>query len=480
MSTPETPTVVLLDDDPHFTALAQRILSTTGYRIEVFNDAESFSRSLVRLVPDVVCLDLQLSSGDGGGGGMSVLASLQTMNPALPVVMLTGIDRCDLIVAAMRAGAYDYLVKPVQAEKLIATVRHSVGQFRMKLRLEAYEREAERPGYSGMLGRSRPMRELFQQLERVSRSDATVLIRGEVGCGKTLVAKAIHDRSARARKPFEIFDCSSVAEAWQEPTLLGYERGAFRGATLRTGGLLDAANGGTLLVNEVSASSGAIQSALALLLQRRQFRRVGSPHSLAADVRCVATTKTDLAHLTATGRFREDVYYRLAVVELHVPPLRERPEDIPLLAEAFLLQRHHPRQPGGEQPRLSPEVQRLLVSYHWPGNVLELSNAVQHAAIKAHNRPITVTDFPPEIVANPVAGLKHSAESVLVEPPEPLAAVERRAIEATLAAHRWNLTAAARDLKIGRTTLYRKMGLYGLRRLRARTERAPVAESNEP
>ncbi len=358
--------VAVVDDDPLFTQLIVRLQAGTGFSLQTYDDGESFLASLSQLVPDVVCLDLAMP----GMEGLATLERFRRLNATVPVLVLTADAQTDSVVAAMRGGAYDYLTKPVNAEKLSLTIRNAATHARTASRLEAITRYDDEHGYAGMLGRSRAMKALFEQIERVAPSPATVLVQGEAGSGKLLAAHAIHALSSRARGPCKVVECSTVAVELQEPIVLGHARGAFRGARAHREGLLDAATGGTIVFHRIEQSSAGLQSAIDLLLRRGIFRRVGDFSELRSDVRVISTMRTELAPLSARMRVRADVLLRLAAVTLTVPPLRDRPEDILLLANAFLRQHARLYSPGEERTDLSADVKELLHTYKWPGIVL--------------------------------------------------------------------------------------------------------------
>ena len=310
------------------------------------------------------------------------------------------------------------------------------------------------------------MRNLFTQIERVAESDVSVLILGESGTGKELVAKAIHTRSERRNGTFVALNCAALPESLQEAELFGHERGAFSGATGQRIGRVERAHKGTLFLDEVAELSPGLQAKLLRVLQERTFQRLGSNDEITSDFRIVAATHRDLASDVAAGRFREDLFFRLAVFDLHVPPLRMRGDDVVLLAATFA-ERYAVASPS-PGPLFAPEVLAALAGYAWPGNVRELQNTVHRATILAHGRPIQIADIPPRLIAGQstesLAGMKRPSHPFFSSLPDTdMASIEREAIKTALARHGGNVAAAVRQLGIGRTTFYRKLRRYGLR-----------------
>ena len=334
------PLVLIVDDDEDFGALVRVWLEAAGFRVETYIDAEALLVALTRVLPDVICLDLGLP----GMGGMEALPLVRRHHGTVPVVMLTGDDAVDTVVEAMRHGAYDFVAKPVEQTKLVATVTNAAERYRMTTRLAQLEREAAGSGLGTMVGRSSVMLELFRQLEKVAASDITVLIQGESGSGKELVARAIHDNSPRGEGPLVAVNCAAVPESLQESEFFGHEKGAFTGAVELKKGRFEQADGGTLFMDEIAELSPSLQAKLLRVLEERKFERLGGTELLGSDFRLVAATHRDLGSMVKAGEFREDLYFRIAVLEIDVPPLRERDGDLELLTNAFL--RQLPDSPG--------------------------------------------------------------------------------------------------------------------------------------
>lgn len=454
--------VAVVDDDPSMTAFFERALTPAGFLVQIFGDAESLLNTADQRVADVVCLDLQLPGMDG----LTALQHLRRKRHQSTVIMLSGNSSVDLVVAAIRHGAYDYISKPTTATRLRTTVENAAEHVRLTRDVGILNSMLDVGGYQGLLGRSTLMRNVFEQIERVAESDISVLILGESGTGKELVARAIHDRSRRKNGRFVALNCAAVPEPLQEDELFGHEHGAFSGATRRRIGRVEYAHKGTLFLDEVSELSPLLQAKLLRVLQERSFQRIGSNDEIESDFRVLAATHRDLASEVAAGRFREDLFFRLAVFDLHVPPLRMRGDDVALLATAFV--HRYAVVSGSPGPSFSPEALAALAAYSWPGNVRELQNTVQRAAILAQGRPIQLADLTPRLIAGQAAvspaGLKPPSRPLFRDGPDTdLATMQRQAIQAAIVRHRGNVAAAVRQLGISRTTLYRKMKEYNLR-----------------
>jgi DNA-binding NtrC family response regulator len=486
--------VALVEDDATIASLVERWLELADFEVEVFPDAESALNGLQNIIPDCLLLDLNLPGMDG----MQALEIIGARHPVLPVIVLTADQSVERAVDSMRLGAYDYLTKPLERTQLITTIRNATERQRMTVRLAQLEREAAGAGYADIVGSAPLMRTMFRQLDRVSPSDVTVLIRGESGTGKELVAQAIHESSGRADGPFVALNCAAIPENLQESELFGHERGAFTGATARRVGRFEQANRGTLFLDELGDLASEAQAKLLRAIQERQFQRLGGTQDIRSDFRLVSATHRDLEDLVRVGQFREDLFFRIAVFEIYLPPLRERREDIPLLVERFTQEFWDSRDPA---PTLTPSALATVMGYDWPGNVRELQNAVQRGLVTSTGGQIRREDLPPRIAG---AGGFSASRSVLgtgwrpdralsqepsgsadvpvgpdSERPEDvaslgghappsdavltLAEIERLAILEALERTDGNVSEVATQLGIGRTTLYRKLKEYGLR-----------------
>jgi DNA-binding NtrC family response regulator len=476
--------VVLVDDDRNLCDLVERFLDRAGHEVKVFHDGESFLGSLGAMMPDVICLDLSMP----GIGGFETLDIIKERQRHLPVIILTADHTVDSVVAAMQRGAYDYLVKPIDRTKLVTTVGNAVERYRMSMRLRQLEREVGGEGYANIVGNSPAMKELYRQMDRVAASDITILIHGESGTGKELVAQAIYEASGRKSGPFVALNCAAIPETLQESEIFGHEKGAFTGAVTRHVGKFEQANGGCLFMDEVAELSLSLQAKLLRAIQEKRFHRVGGSTQVHSDFRLIAATHRNLLDLVNRSLFREDLYFRIAVFELEVPPLRERGGDVVLLAERFL-DRYASKEGKGEKarPRLSNEVIELLKAYQWPGNVRELENIMQRCLLIAKGGLVLPEDLPPRLRAR---GAMEALSAVADHAPQPLAdrepevarplpvevprrssrletldlqELERRAIQQALEEAGGNLSQVVRLLGIGRTTLYRKLKSHGLR-----------------
>lgn len=360
-------------------------LAGVGYRVDVFGEAEAALSALGVLHPDAILLATYLP----GLGGIETLARLRRSHARVPVVMLLSDASPTVISAMMQMGAYDFVSTPIDQAKLLTVARNAIERGRMALRLHQLEREAEGRGYEGLIGTSRVMKELFRQLDQLASSEVSILLLGESGTGKELVARSIHSNSGRAAGPFVALNCAAIAETLQESELFGHEKGSFTGATARRSGKFELASGGTLFLDEVAELSPSLQAKLLRALQERRFYRVGGDCEVRSDFRLVAASHRDLVAEVRAGRFREDLFFRIAVYELEIPPLRDRENDRMVLAEEFVK-----LYAAGRRLEFSAEVVSLLQDYQWPGNVRELQNAMQRAAVSCIGDVIMPTDLP--------------------------------------------------------------------------------------
>ena len=468
-------TVLVVDDDEMFCELIELWFSEEGYAVETCSSGEACIKRLEALIPSVICLDLGLP----GISGLETLQHILARAPSLPVIMLTANDNVEQVVSAMRLGAHDYVPKPVDETKLLLTVRNAITQQSMRLRLRQLEREST-GAYDDIVGRSPAMQSLFLQLDRIGDSRVTVLIQGESGTGKELVARVLHKQSHR-EGPFVALNCAAIPEHLIESELFGHERGAFTGATERRKGCFEAADGGTIFLDEVAELDPALQAKLLRVLQERTFTRVGGSQEIRSDFRLIAATHRDLIELVGEHRFREDLFFRLAVFELEIPPLRSRGEDVILLAEGFT--ERFAEQENSNVPHLTQGFREMLMGHTWPGNVRELQNAIQRALVVAHNEPLKPVHLPPRILrtvqkspASPPSQLRPAETAylnvstpnldpgeVIQLPGKTLDEVERLTIVAAMKRNNENLKAVIEELGTSRTTLYRKLKSYGLK-----------------
>jgi DNA-binding NtrC family response regulator len=414
-----------------------------------------------------VLLDINMP----GLSGLETLERIKARHARLPVIMMTAQTGVETVVSAMQLGAHDYIPKPLEHPKLMAAVANALTHHQMSLRLTSLEREAAGEGFPGIIGESDAMAELFRQMDRVTESDITVLIHGESGTGKELIARGLHSRSGRRNGPFVALNCAAIAETLQESELFGHERGAFTGATAKRLGAFEQADGGTLFLDEVAELPPGLQAALLRATQERSFRRVGGAQDIASDFRLLAATHRELENEVKAGRFREDLYYRIAVFELDVPPLRDRHGDVVRLIRHAVAR--WAKQNEAPPPRLSATAMKVLTRYPWPGNVRELDNALQRAFALAREGLVRSEDLPRRIreaaAVAPIIGAegeeraRDEASADAADLPYNLEEVEQLIIERALRQTEGNLSEVVRMLGIGRTTLYRKLKKYGIR-----------------
>ena len=454
--------VLLIDDDPGIRKLLPRELQRQGLDVDVAASGEEGLATLDRQGADVVVCDVRMSGMDG----LECLKRIKDREPdTTEVIMLTGHGTIDQAIEAVRAGAYHYLTKPVKVAELAAVIRNAADRAAMRRENVLLKREvARRPSSKELtvLGESPAWLQAWRLVGKAGPTQSTVLVLGRSGTGKEMAARQIHTLSPRARRPFVAVNCASVAASLLESELFGHEAGAFTSAQKRRRGLFELAHGGTLFLDEIGETSLEFQAKLLRVIETGEYRRVGGDLSLVTDVRLIAATNRNLKGELEAGRFREDLYYRLNVVTIELPTLRERTGDVALLARYFL----EDIAPG---LRLSEEALEVMARYPWPGNVRELRNTIERMSILAERELLTPDEIPADIRA--AADLHHESgeegEPLPVEPPEApgdspptLADVERRHIEQVLAYTGGNKARAARILGITPATLYNKLKLY--------------------
>ncbi len=447
MSDPAT--LLVADDDPGLRESLGRTLTRAGYNVVLASDGRAALDRLRGGGLDLVLTDLKMP----GLTGIEVLRATKAIAPDLDVILLTAFGTVEEAVIAMKEGAYDFMTKPFRGEQLLKIVAKALERRALIEQNRALQRQLEDlRGKGQVIGGSPAFRRMMTLVDQVADSSATVLIQGESGAGKELVARAIHERSPRRIRPFVAVNCAALPETLLESELFGYEKGAFTGAAARKEGRFELADGGTLFLDEVADLAIVTQPKILRVLQEGEFERVGGTKTLRVDVRIVTATNQDLAQMVREKRFREDLYYRLNVITVNVPPLRERREDIRVLAQHFL--RVYSAKNNRRLDGLSDEALRRLEAYAWPGNVRELENVIERAVVLAHGALVELTDLPEE-----VAGATPLPEGVLsVRVGTPLAEVERRLLEETLRAMKGNRTLTAKLLGIDPKTVYRKLG----------------------
>jgi two-component system, NtrC family, response regulator HydG len=451
-------TILVVDDDIGHLTVLQTLIESWGYRVETLLDGASAVRRVESGPVDLILMDVRMTAMSG----IEALRRIKTYNPAIPIIIMTAYSSVTSAVEALKAGAYDYLIKPLDFDALKIAVERA----REHAGLKAENRQLKARLGSGfqavnIIGKSPAMKAMTDMLAMIAPSDATVLITGESGTGKELIARSIHANSPRRDKSLVVVNCAAITETLLESELFGHEKGAFTGAERRRDGRFQQAHGGTLFLDEIGETSPAMQVKLLRAIQEREIRRVGGEETFHVDVRIIAATNRDLAQQVHDGHFREDLFYRLNVVALEVPPLRRRGEDIPLLAQHFL-------QRFAEKNRkaikgFSPRAMDLLIRHEWPGNVRELENAVERAVILMTGEYITEKHLPLSI-AQPSGAAQERLDfsaAGFQEPGRPLEEIEREVILGTLNAAGGNKSEAARRLGITRKTLHNKLKQYG-------------------
>jgi DNA-binding NtrC family response regulator len=450
-------TILVVDDDPLVRDSLTERLKLEGYRAIAAADGEQAARIVREERPHIAIVDVNLP----GMSGLELLDRIKRDSPGTSVIVLTGYGSVEDAVEAMKKGAENYLLKPCSMDELKIILKNISGQQALRDENLALKRELEkRYGLGAIIGRSAAMRPVFERLEAVARSETNALILGETGTGKDLVARAIHARSTRRSGPFVKVDCASLPETLLESELFGHEKGAFTGAARAQAGRFEQAEGGSLFLDEIGNLSPATQAKLLNVIQDREFTPLGGDRKVSADIRLICATNIDLDRAVAAGNFREDLYYRINVVPIRVPPLRERREDIPLLATAFLERFRKDNNRG--MIRMTQEAMDLICAHDWPGNVRELENTIERSVILLRNDEITPADLPSRISKPDRPGAPASAlpENTILK--KMVEAFEANVIRAALEECGGSRERTASRLGITRITLYNKMKRCGL------------------
>ena len=445
------PLILIVDDDAPHRSMLRTVLRGWGYAVEEAEDGTAAVEQVKQKAFDAVLTDVRMARMDG----IAALREIREWNPSIPVLIMTAWSSVQSAVDALRLGAYDYLTKPLELEELKLALERALDHTRQARENQELGR-TQSEASSLLLGRSDAMRELVNMVETVAPTEATVLISGESGTGKELVARAIQAASTRRDKPFVTINCAALAENLLESELFGHEKGAFTGADRRREGRFVQAHGGTLFLDEIGEMPLALQAKLLRVLQQGEVQRVGCDETIKVDVRVISATNRVLAEEVAAGRFREDLFYRLNVIGLEVPPLRARREDIPLLASTFL--ERHAAANRKTIKGFTPQAMDAMLRYGWPGNVRELENAVERAVILSGGEYIAERALP--LAVQNASDAPEDEELALGS--MSLEDVERKAIEATLRETDDNKSEAARRLGITRATLHSKLKKYGL------------------
>jgi len=439
--------ILIVDDEENLVALFKRILQKEGYEVQCASSGEEALEKLETEWFDLVITDLKMPGMDG----LELLSKAKAVNPTMPFIMLTAFGTVHSAVAAMKEGAYDYLVKPVDNEEFTLVVKKTMELHRLQREVERLRNQLELDlDFQHIVGHSKGMRAVFRLTRMVARSNATILIQGESGTGKELIARALHQHSQRTEGPFVAINCASVPETLLESELFGYVRGAFTGAIANKKGLFEEAHEGTILLDEIGDTPMAFQSKLLRVLQENEIRPVGTNKSIKIDVRVIAATNKDLKKEVERKAFRKDLFYRLAVVPIVLPPLRERREDIPPLVDHFI--RKYSKHNGLEPKRISPNALKLLIDHSWPGNVRELENVIERAVLINPGPEINPEAlFPPPPSAGESPTFLRQATKGVRE------VVEREKIAEALQRAKGNRSRAAKLLGISRSALYIKL-----------------------
>lgn len=444
--------VLIADDEKNIRTGLGRALELDGYRISLAADGQEAIETIEREEIDLVIADLKMPRLSGE----DLLRRVVQNYPTVPVIILTGHGTIETAVQAMRDGAYDFLTKPVSLDRLSLLAKRALSTRELVIQHRQLQQELEKHrNMAAIIGKSNAMQRVLEVVRQVAPTKASVLITGESGVGKELVADAIHRLSDRGDKPFVKVHCAALSETLLESELFGHEKGAFTGAIGRKRGRFELANPGTIFLDEIGEINQSLQIKILRVLQEKQFERVGGEETLSVDVRIVSATNRDLRAEIEKGAFREDLFYRLNVVNLHVPPLRERKEDIPLLVAAFI--KEFARENGKAVEGIDPRARAALHHHTWPGNIRELRNSIESAVVMCKGTIITLDDLPPGIRRD-----NEESDAVRVTLGSSLAAAEREVIRANLAAQKGNKTRTAEVLGIGRKTLHRKITEYGL------------------
>ncbi|MGC8769890.1 MAG: sigma-54-dependent transcriptional regulator [Brevinematia bacterium] len=448
------PLVLVVDDEKNIREGLKTALKLENFEVVTSEDGKDGLEKLELFCPDAVILDLKIPHISG----MEFLKKVQGISCDTPVIILTGHGGVDEAVEAMKRGAYDFLTKPVNIEKLALIINRAIEERKRKDREKVLESLVdERYNFENIIGNSKAFQEVLKMVKQVAPTDATVLITGESGTGKEVIANAIHLNSRRAKNPIVKVHCAALPETLLESELFGHEKGAFTGAVSRKRGRFELADSGTIFLDEIGEISQSVQVKLLRVLQEHEFERVGGEETIKVDIRVITATNRDLKQLVEEGKFREDLYYRLNIINIHIPPLRERKEDIPLLIDYFLKfynKKHNKNIQGIKEDALI-----ILQNYRWPGNVRELQNLIENLVILCNKKMITEDILPKYLKVEGGALTERSEFKIQIG--ATLEEIEKEAILSTLNYTNWNKSKAAKILNIGRKTLLRKLEEYG-------------------
>jgi nitrogen regulation protein NR(I) len=467
--------ILIVDDDADIRRAFRRNLEHDGLQVV---DASSGDESIKKVAaerPDLIVMDIRM----GATNGLDTLRKLRELDPKLTIIMMTAYGTTQTAIEAMKLGAYDYVLKPLDVPKLKTLIDKALKHARDMRQVVSYQPLLSKEDYAeGIVGKSETMQQVFKLIGQVSMSEATVLITGESGTGKELVARAIYHHSKRLEQPFMAINCAAIPENLLESELFGHEKGAFTGAVERRIGKFEQCDNGTIFLDEIGDMPLSTQTKILRVLQNGEFQRVGGNQTFHVDVRVIAATNKDAERLVASNKFREDLYYRLNVVRIHLPPLRERREDIPVLVDYFLQKINKSGQKALRIKSIAPQALQILQQHNWPGNIRELENAIERAAVVARGETLTLQDLPGEVrdsksmIVPPEDS--NAAVDAAVQPlfalarKDPkfkiMAAVERELIIRALAETSGNQLQAAKLLGITRATLRKRIEKFGIER----------------
>jgi DNA-binding NtrC family response regulator len=446
--------ILIVDDEKNIREGLGRSLEMDGYNILLAGDGKEGLKYVNKNDIDLVISDLKMPEMSGE----ELLRNISASNPTIPVIILTGHGTIESAVDAMRDGAFDFLTKPVNLDRMSLLVKRALSNRQLVLQHRELQKEIDKLSkknkFSSIIGKSAPMRKVLDIVEQVAETKASVLITGESGVGKELIAEALHNLSSRKDKKLVEVHCAALAESLLESELFGHEKGSFTGAVGRKKGRFEVSDGGTIFLDEIGEISPQVQIKLLRVLQEKKFERVGGEETIEVDIRILSATNKDLKEETDKGNFREDLFYRLNVVNIHVPPLRDRKEDVELLSAAFL--KEFSEENGKKISGIDQKARLALHNYNWPGNIRELRNCIESAVVMCKGTVITLNDMPPSISSG------SDDDSVRIDIGMSMEDAEKEIIKATLFHESGNKTRTAEILGIGRKTLHRKINEYGL------------------
>ncbi len=447
--------ILVVDDEKNTRRLIEEILTKIKkYEIIQAANGEACLKKLDELALDLVLIDLQMPGIDG----IETLKRIKQLYPKLPVIIMTAHGTIEKAVSSMRLGSYDFLTKPFPSERLKVTVKNALETSALENEVQTLRSELKnRYQFDNIVGQSGAMQAVFQAVEKVIDSNVTVLIQGESGTGKELIARAIHNQSqTKQSKPFVAVNCTALPESLLESELFGHEKGAFTGAASKRIGKFELADGGTVFLDEIGDMSISTQAKILRVLQEREFERVGGNDLIKVAIRLISATNKNLEERVRDGSFREDLFYRISVFPIKLPPLRDRKADIMPLAKYFF-SRYNQRE-NKKVENIHPDAMKVLMNYHWPGNVRELENVMERAVVIANTVEISLDDLPTHIVSFGKEGIEYPDEKL----PQWIEKLEVEIMRKTLLEFEGNISQAARKLGIGRATIYRKAKKYNL------------------